>query len=64
MYFAKKLNIEQRQWINQVARKLDEVLRRYVGPDGKIVDAIVDGVSVLSAPKPTRPATRRSPRMT
>jgi biotin operon repressor len=53
---AKKLGVSQRQSINQVARRLESEgrLHRYVGPEGKIVNAILDGDTVPSAPKPTR----------
>jgi hypothetical protein len=39
---AKRLGVSQRQSINQTARALEAqgVLRRYVGPDGKIVNAL------------------------
>jgi hypothetical protein len=56
---AKRLGVSQRQSINQTARKLEAqgLLRRYVGPDGKIVNALPEA----SAPGPlvssTRPTT-------
>src|SRR4051812_36381996 len=41
---AKRLGVSQRQTINQTARRLESQgrLRRYSGPDGKIVNARVD----------------------
>ena len=42
---AKRLGVSQRQSINQVARRLESQhrLKRYVGRDGKIVNALADG---------------------
>ena len=41
---AKRLGVSQRQAINQAARRLEVQgkLKRVVGPDGKIVNALVD----------------------
>jgi hypothetical protein len=41
---AKRLGVVQRQSINQAARRLEAQgsLRRYIGPDGKIVNALID----------------------
>lgn len=53
---AKRLGISQRQSVNQVARRLERegLVTRYTGPDGKIVNALADGVS-LSAPRHENP---------
>jgi hypothetical protein len=41
---AKRLGVSQRQAVNQAARRLEQQgkLKRVVGPDGKIVNALVD----------------------
>jgi hypothetical protein len=51
---AFRLHVSQRQTINQAARRLEARgrLRRYVGREGKIVNALVDAVS--AAPEPVR----------
>jgi Restriction endonuclease len=42
---ARRLGVSQRQSVNQAARRLEEQrkLRRLIGPDGKIVNALPDG---------------------
>jgi hypothetical protein len=41
---AERLRVSQRQSINQAARRLEALgrLRRYIGPDGKIVNSLID----------------------
>jgi hypothetical protein len=53
---AKRLGVSQRQSINQTARKLEAqgLLRRHIGPDGKIVNALPE----TSAPGPLVASTR------
>ncbi|WP_245993464.1 MarR family transcriptional regulator [Nocardioides immobilis] len=55
---ARRLGVSQRQSINQTARRLEAkgLLRRHVGPDGKIVNALPDA----TAPGPTVASTRSS----
>ena len=49
---AKRLGVTQRQSINQVARKLEAQgkLKRVVGPDGKIVNVLVDRQTASGPP--------------
>jgi hypothetical protein len=65
---AKRLGVSQRQSINQTARRLETqgLLRRYTGPDGKIVNALPDarpaGPTVASTHVTTKPdAVQNSP---
>ena len=62
---ARRLGVAQRQSVNQRARALERAgrLRRYVGPDNKLVNELTDSVSpaptvveVLSAPSPSSDA--------
>jgi hypothetical protein len=55
---AKRLGVGQRQSINQAARRLESLgrLRRYIGPGGKIVNALIDESA------PPAPADSPSPR--
>jgi hypothetical protein len=41
---AERLRVSQRQSINQAARRLEALgrLRRYIGPDGKIINSLID----------------------
>jgi hypothetical protein len=50
---AQHLGVTQRQTVNQAARKLEAAgrLRRNVGPEGKIINEMVEGSS-FSAPMP------------
>src|SRR4051794_38458549 len=56
---ARKLGVPQRQSVNQTARRSEAqgLVRRYVGRDGKIVNAPVGPASPTSAPaaSPPRP---------
>jgi Restriction endonuclease len=49
---ARRLGVAQRQTINQTARRLESQgrLRRVVGPDGKIVNALPDSQESLGPP--------------
>lgn len=49
---AKRLGVPQRQAINQAARKLEAQgkLKRVVGPDGKIINALVDHQTASGPP--------------
>ena len=55
---ARRLGVSRRQSINQTARRLEAQgkLRRYSGPDGKIVNALVTETTI--PPPPTPPAPR------
>jgi hypothetical protein len=57
---AKRLGVTQRQSINQTARRLEAqgLLRRYAGPDGKIVNALPDA----RPPGPAVTSTRAVPK--
>lgn len=59
---AKRLGVSSRQAINQVARKLAAAgrLSRYAGPDGKIVNALVEADPPQQQPQIQPPATLRS----
>jgi DNA-binding FadR family transcriptional regulator len=54
---AKRLGVSQRQSVNQAARRLEArgVLRRSVGPDGKIVNALVGTDAPLAQPASAPP---------
>lgn len=58
---ARRLGVSQRQAINQTARRLEAQgkLRRYSGPDGKIVNALLTG---STAPPPPAPPSLTPPR--
>jgi hypothetical protein len=53
---AKRLGVEHRQAVNQAARRLEAQgrLRRFTGPDGKIVNALPDGPAPLIS-EPSHP---------
>ena len=65
---ARRLDVPHRQAVNQVARRLEAQgrLRRLPGPNGKIVNALVDGptndLSIVSPP-PARPAAASANRI-
>jgi hypothetical protein len=55
---AERLGVSQRQSINQAARRLEALgrLRRYIGPDGKIINSLIDEnapPSLAESPSPS-----------
>jgi len=60
---AKRLGVPQRQAVNQAARRLESQgkLKRVVGPDGKIVNALVDRQPNSGPPAAVLRATAFSP---
>ena len=59
---ARRLGASQRQTMNQTCRRLEAagVLDRYVGPEGKIVNRLLDAGTPTSSIKAAQPPTPRS----